>query len=201
MPETIRPFHASDLPALYRICLLTGDASADATNLYRDPDLLGHMYAGPYPVADPGLSFVVVDEQGVCGYIVATADTYRFERWLAQSWFPVLREEFPLVDDPRDGTQDHGLIRQFHEFAPVDKPLFRTHPAHMHIDLLPRAQRKGLGRRLIETLSDALRERGVPGLHLGVDSRNTGGIAFYDRMGFTSAGPDGGASLLTLDLL
>ena len=200
MTETIRPFHASDLPALYRICLLTGDASADATDQYRDPDLLGHVYAGPYPVADPGLSFVVVDELGVCGYIIATADTYRFQRWLESSWFPVLRAQNPLVEDPGDGTKDHVLIRTIHESTPQDLPLYTKYPAHMHIDLLPRAQRRGLGRRLIETLSDALRERGIHGLHLGVDQRNTGGIAFYDRIGFTSAGPDGGATMLTLDL-
>ena len=64
MPAVIRPFHPSDLPALYRICLLTGDAGGDATPLYRDPDLLGHVYLGPYPIADPGLTFVVVDELG-----------------------------------------------------------------------------------------------------------------------------------------
>ena len=200
MPETIRLFHASDLPALYRICLLTGAAGADATGQYRDPDLLGHIYAGPYPVADPGLSFVVVDSDGVAGYILATADTYRFQRWLESSWYPVLRAQYPLRDDPSDGTQDHGLIRTIHEATPVDEPLYKRYPAHMHIDLLPRAQRRGLGRKLIETLSDALRERGVPGLHLGVDARNTGGIAFYERIGFSDAGADGGALRLTLDL-
>ena len=200
MPEMIRPFHPSDLPALYRICLLTGDAGADATGLYRDPDLLGHLYAGPYPVADPGLTFVVVDDEGVCGYVVATADSYGFERWLQSSWFPVLRAQRGLVDDPKDGTRDHVLVRQIHEFEPEDQSIFRTHPAHMHIDLLPRAQRRGLGRQLIDTLADALRERGVPGLHLGVDSRNTGGLAFYDRVGFKDVGPDGGARRLTLDM-
>ncbi|WP_426593583.1 GNAT family N-acetyltransferase [Cellulomonas sp. McL0617] len=200
MPVTIRPFHASDLAALYRVCLLTGDASADATDLYRNPDLLGHLYAGPYPIADPGLTFVVVDDLGVGGYVVATADSYRFERWLDTSWFPVLRAQHALVGDPRDGTRDHELIRQIHEFVPADKAVFHTHPAHMHIDLLPRLQRRGLGRRLIESLGDTLRDRGVPGLHLGVDARNEGGIAFYDRIGFQDAGPSGGARLLTLGL-
>ncbi|WP_028049447.1 GNAT family N-acetyltransferase [Cellulomonas sp. URHD0024] len=200
MPETIRPFHATDLPALYRICLLTGDAGADATGLYSNPDLLGHVYAGPYPVADPGLTFVAVDAQGVAGYVVATADTYRFQRWLESSWYPVLRAQHPLTQDPGDGTRDHMLLRTIHEPEVVDEPLYKRYPAHLHIDLLPRAQRRGLGRRLIEALSDALRERGVPGLHLGVDARNTGGVAFYDRIGFTDAGPDGGARVLTLDL-
>jgi len=200
MPETIRPFHPSDLPALYRVCLLTGEVGGDATSLYRDPDLLGHLYAGPYPVADPGLTFVVQDELGMAGYIVATADTHRFERWLDTSWFPVLREDHPLLADPGDGSQDHVLVRRLHEPVPAELPLFRAFPAHMHIDLLPRAQGRGLGRRLIDTLSAALRERGVPGMHLGVDDRNRGAIAFYERMGFTLADAHGWGRTLTLDL-
>lgn len=49
----VRPFATCDLAGMYRVCLLTGDAGADATPVYRDPDLLGHVYAAPYPVADP----------------------------------------------------------------------------------------------------------------------------------------------------
>ena len=64
--------------------------------------------------------------------------------------------------------------------------MFAEYPAHMHIDLLPRLQGQGLGRALIETLADALRERGVPGLHLGVSTENPGAIAFYHRVGFVT---------------
>src|SRR5262245_63083228 len=39
----IRPYRPSDLDALYRICLLTGDDGQDATSLYNDPRLLGHL--------------------------------------------------------------------------------------------------------------------------------------------------------------
>ena len=200
----IRPFHPSDLPAIYRICLLTGEAGGDATALYRDPDLLGHIYAGPYPVADPGLAFVVVDELGPAGYIVATADTLRFEQWLEQQWWPVLRSRYPPRDDPHDGTEDHVLVGRIHEQSAADDSLFdslfHVFPAHLHIDLLPRAQGQGLGRRLVEALATALRERGVPGVHLGVDSRNERAIAFYARVGFTEAARHDWGRTLTLDL-
>ena len=43
----IRPYRPSDLDELYRICLLTGDAGQDATALYQDPRLLGHIFAAP----------------------------------------------------------------------------------------------------------------------------------------------------------
>jgi ribosomal protein S18 acetylase RimI-like enzyme len=59
-----------------------------------------------------------------------------------------------------------------------------AYPAHLHIDLLPAAQRRGYGRRLIDALRAALAERGVPGLHLSYDPANTSARAFYDRLGF-----------------
>lgn len=185
MPRVIRPFHPSDLGAIYRICLLTGEAGGDASSMFRNPDLLGHVYAGPYPVADPEMSFVLADEEGVAGYIVATADTAGFERWREQAWWPILREQYPLVENPQDGTEDHVLIGRIHETWPTDAPVLADFPAHLHIDLLPRAQGQGLGRALIETLAAALRARGVPGVHLGVSADNPGAIAFYHRVGFT----------------
>ncbi|ROS23823.1 GNAT family N-acetyltransferase [Cellulomonas sp. PhB150] len=186
MPRSIRPFHPSDLGAIYRICLLTGHAGGDSSHLYANPDLLSHLYAGPYPVADPGMTFVVADEQGVAGYIVATADSAGFERWREEHWWPVLRAQYPLVEDPHDGTEDHVLVARFHETWPTEDPVYAEYPAHMHIDLLPRLQGQGLGRALIETLADALRARGVPGLHLGVSKDNPGAIAFYHRVGFVT---------------
>jgi len=40
----IRLYRPSDLGALYRISLLTGDDGQDATSLYNDPRLLGHFF-------------------------------------------------------------------------------------------------------------------------------------------------------------
>ncbi|MFS0704311.1 GNAT family N-acetyltransferase [Cellulomonas sp. 179-A 9B4 NHS] len=181
MPAVLRPYHPSDQPGLYRVCLATGDAGRDAASLYRDPELLGHVYAGPYPVADPGLTWVVVDEGGVGGYVVATADTPAFDDWLEARWWPVLRERYPRRADPGDGTRDHVLVDVVHDHPRIDVPA--GFPAHLHIDLLPHLQGQGWGRRLVGTLADALRARGVPGLHLGVSAQNTGAIAFYERIG------------------
>lgn len=45
---TLRPARETDRAALYRICLETGASGQDATHLYADPLILGHVYAGPY---------------------------------------------------------------------------------------------------------------------------------------------------------
>ena len=49
----IRAVRPSDLDDLYRICLATGAGGGDASALYRDPKLLGHVYAAPYAVFSP----------------------------------------------------------------------------------------------------------------------------------------------------
>ena len=63
---------------------------------------------------------------------------------------------------------------------------------NLHIDLLPQAQGRGLGRQLIERFLAALRAGGVPSVHLGVGERNAGAIAFYERLGFHLLGTDPG---------
>ncbi len=200
----IRGGELFDLPALYRICLLTGEVGTDATGRYRDPDLLGHFYAGPYAVADPGLAFVAVDDQGVAGYVLGTADTTGFADWLEAAWWPRLREQYlPSVwgSDPGDGTLDWRLVRQLHgERDAPDDAVLRDYPAHLHIDLLPRAQGQGAGRRLIETLADELRRRGVPGVHVDVSAANTGAIAFYHRVGFAPVVESAYGVILGMDL-
>ncbi|MBD3779670.1 MULTISPECIES: GNAT family N-acetyltransferase [unclassified Cellulomonas] len=179
----VRPFSTCDLAGMYRVCLLTGDVGADGTRFYRDPDLLGHVYAAPYPVADPGLTWVVTDEDGVAGYVVGTADSQAFARWQEDVWWPPLRERYPLRPEVA-GLRDHDLLRTIHDGSRYEEELTAAYPAHLHIDLLPRAQGRGLGRTLIETLTGALRGRGVPGVHLKVSEQNTGAIAFYARVGF-----------------
>ena len=51
----IRPFQSDDLDALYRISLATGLAGGDASHLYEDAKLMGHIYAAPYAVLEPQL--------------------------------------------------------------------------------------------------------------------------------------------------
>jgi ribosomal protein S18 acetylase RimI-like enzyme len=59
------------------------------------------------------------------------------------------------------------------------------HPAHLHIDLLPGYQGRGLGRQLMQTFLAALRACGAARVHLGMDPANIRARPFYDKLGFT----------------
>ncbi|WP_109530846.1 GNAT family N-acetyltransferase [Nocardia aurea] len=201
MSTYLRPYHPADLAGIYRVCLLVDAVGGARPARFHNGDLPGHVYAGPYAVADPGLAFVVADERGVGGYVVATADTLRFRQWLDEHWWPVLREQYPRRADPGDGTRDHVLIEDIHATPGAPRPWFATHPAQLHIKLADRLQGRGWGRRLMEALCAALRERGVPGAHLGVAAGNRRAIAFYDALGFTQAHEHDWGHTLVLDLV
>jgi ribosomal protein S18 acetylase RimI-like enzyme len=199
---TIRPYRPGDLDDLYRICLLTANSGQDATPLYQDPQMPGHIYAAPYGLFEPSLAFVVEDTDGVGGYILAALDTQAFAKRLESEWWPQLRSRYPepLPASPQEPwTPDQRAAYVIHHPWPTPVELTQRYPSHMHIDLLPRLQGRGLGRRLIDTVTGALREQGSPGLHLHVNLANQRAAEFYRHVGFTEL-PITGARLFVMDL-
>jgi ribosomal protein S18 acetylase RimI-like enzyme len=154
----IRSYRPDDLDAVYEICLRTGDAGSDASHLVSDPDLPGHVYAGPYLALCPELAFVLDDDGAVAGYVIGALDTRAFADAYRERW-----------------------------------PSFPEHPSHLHVNLLPGAQGRGQGRALVETICDALRAAGSPGVHLGVQRRNERAVGFYARAGFEQLHDDADA--------
>lgn len=190
----IRTATPADAQQLYRICLLTGDAGRDASALHADPDLLGEVYVGPYLHVAPAVAAVATAEDGsVLGYVLGTPDSREFAAACEAGWWPALRARHPLdagaEAHPRPPA-DQSLVVALHQPTVPDARLVDAHPAHLHIDLLPEAQGRGLGRALIDWLLGRLTELGAHGVHLGVDPRNTSAIAFYERLGFTRWGSD-----------
>ncbi len=185
MTPIIRPYQTKDLDAVYDICLKTGDAGQDATHLYQDPKVLGHMFAGPYVTLEPELTFVLEDEAGVCGYVLGVLDTQVFHQQLAQHWLPPLQAQYPDPQgDPDSWTHDEKAHHHFHH-PKLDLPVaLKPYPSHLHIDLLPRAQGQGHGRQMMQTLLQALRESGSVGVHLGLGKTNTRALRFYQKIGF-----------------
>lgn len=182
MPS-IRPATVQDLPGAYRVCLLTGDSGRDASGIYRNPELLGHVFVGPYVVGEPDLALVVADDEGIAGYLLATADTRAFERWAEEHWWPPLREQYAMRSD---GSAEAELIGLVHRPPFADDEVVGTYPAHLHIDLLERVRGIGYGRILIERLLGELRRRGTAGVHLDVARDNANAIAFYEHLGFVA---------------
>jgi ribosomal protein S18 acetylase RimI-like enzyme len=190
----IRRYRSDDLRDLYRICLRTGRSGDDATALYQDPDLLGHIYAAPYGRFEPALAFVVEDQLGVGGYCLGALDTRAFERRLEERWWPSLRRRYAEPDPGRrdQWTPDEQAAYLIHHPWRADAELLADYPSHLHIDLLPRLQGQGHGRQLIGIQLTALRERGSGGVHFYVTAENHRALGFYQHLGFSELRADGG---------
>lgn len=187
MGVTIRRATLDDLEALRHICLVTGDSGMDATGRWSDDGLLPDVYLEPYLRYPDGLAWVVDVGDGVQGYLVAVADTAGFVSWWRNSWVA----EFV---SRHGSTAQHAEERWLfdggtHPERMLISAVLKAYPAHLHIDLLPETQGRGLGRALIHTLGRELESRGVPGVHLGVGESNLGAAAFYRRLGFDEPTP------------
>jgi ribosomal protein S18 acetylase RimI-like enzyme len=197
---TIRRARPGDEPAAYHVCLKTGDHGKDGEPFYRDdPDALGRIFVGPYLAYEPELSFVLEDEQGICGYALGAFDSRIFFARYEQEWRPHLCARFP---EPQGDPTQWTRVQQVHSwyyhpdyFCPEP---YAVYPSHLHIDLLERARGRGYGRRMMEQVMDKLRQRGSPGAHLGVSALNELAFGFYERLGFRELTRTGGGSELVI---
>ncbi|WP_400994395.1 GNAT family N-acetyltransferase [Agromyces sp. GXQ0307] len=183
----IRPYRDADRSAVAEVCLRTAAAGRDATGVYSDDTLMPEVYALPYVDYAPDLAFVVDLGGRVAGYVLGVADTAAFIDWYARDWAPGFRARHPRAGAPtahRPAYSEPHLLADGGNAERMRIPELDEYPAHLHIDLLPELQGRGLGRRLIDTLRAALAERDVPALHLGIDAANVGARAFYERLGF-----------------
>ena len=183
----IRLYRDSDEAAMREICMRTGAAGGDARELYRDQDLLPDIFAIPYAVLEPGFAFVADDGGRAVGYIVGTPDTARFVSRFREQWLPKVAHLHVEPQGPVDFDADleGGMATLLYNPERMLSPGLAAYPAHLHIDLLPRAQGQGAGRALMTAFLAAVNAAGVDAVHLSMATSNTGARAFYDRLGFT----------------
>lgn len=185
----IRLARPDDADRLAEICLRTGAAGQDATELMADPLLLGDLFVLPYAELEPDLAFVVDDGHGAQGYIVGARDTRVFEARAEAEWYPAARERH-AAPGTTSGL-DSLFVALLHDPPTAADEVVADYPSHLHIDLLPPFQSGGWGTRLMDVLFDALRAAGSKGVHLGVAEANQRAIGFYGHLGFVELHADG----------
>jgi ribosomal protein S18 acetylase RimI-like enzyme len=181
----LRQATEADHPALAMICLKTGDSGKDATAREDAPDLLGQIYTIPYQVLEPDLAFIVDGPAGASGYLLGAADTRAFNARLAAKWYPRLKAS---VSDPGSNcSRWRGSDWARHQIHYPDFSVpaaLAAYPSHGHIDLLPQARGKGIGRRAMAFLEQRLAACGSSGLCLEVMPDNHDALSFYKAIGF-----------------
>jgi GNAT superfamily N-acetyltransferase len=181
----LRQAGPADHEALAAVCLQTGDAGKDATAREDDLTLLGLIYAIPYQVLEPDLAFVADGPQGVAGYLFGARDTPAFNARLAAEWYPHLQAKTADPGPDRACWRGSDWARHLIHHPDLDIPeALAAYPSHGHIDLLPHARGKGIGRRAMAFLEHRLAAAGSPGLCMQLDPRNRDAQRFYEAIGF-----------------
>lgn len=177
----IRPAELEDLSNLYRVAIRTGDSGSDATGMFRNDDMVGEVYVGPYVTLEPKTCFVLDSEGTAVGYGLCVIDTESFQSSALEEWWPKLQEKYRYLFEFAD---TEWLIHEIFYPSPSPSDILREYPSHGHIDLLPEFQGKGWGRKVMETMETALTSLGSPGFHLRVSVHNSRGLKFYAALGY-----------------
>lgn len=195
MGAIIRSARQADLAALYSIVLQVADNGRDATTLHHLHDIQGEVYVGPYVTFEPDLAFVLEDGEGPAGFVLGALDSWLFEQRLEREWWPALRRRYlDAAEMPGQLLQDDERMLALIQDPPkAPAAILADHPSHLHIDIHPRQQGNGHGRRLIETLFDTLAGQGSRGVHLFVGIANRSAIDFYRHVGMSEFSREPGA--------
>lgn len=177
---TIRSLLPEDEDRLLEICYLTGTTSLDKY-------LFGLRWCLYYLWHQPENSFVAVDQRSglVLGYILGALDTPQMEKHFRQVMVPLIRKSWRKTRHKTlTGWKDYLKLLASSNSG-LFKELYTEYPAHLHINIHPDHQRKGLGYQLIRVYEANLINKQVPGYHLLVGGDNQAGISFYRKIGLT----------------
>lgn len=171
MQIRIRPLCETDIPAVEHICLATAAPARRKNTREQENTLL--LYNRCYTRTERDFCFVAADETDCArGYILCAPDLARYRAAFAERELKEIRKL--------------GLFRALNARGSfkLQAPFAKEYPAHLHIDLLPEIQGRGIGSQLMQALKEKLTESGVPGVFLCVSSNNTRAVAFYKKHGF-----------------
>jgi ribosomal protein S18 acetylase RimI-like enzyme len=196
----IRTFRSADLEALYAISLATGHEGGDASHLYEDRKLIGHIYSAPYALLEPRLALVVEDDEGIAGFAVGTLDTEKWQERLEAEWWPKLRRQYadPAARPVTEWSADQRRAYAIHHPQRTPQPIVELYPAHLHLNLLERTQGRGAGTMLFSEWMARASRQGVGATHVGVNSANARAVRFWSKRGFERLNLEDGSSGRTI---
>lgn len=166
----IRSYNPGDAERMAYICLHASENPMMENPLFREAIL--EVFCRYYLAFEAENCFVAADEKDKAqGYILCAPNYCDYEKHFRT--YLADQTDNPVLSMMAEGTMN------------ALRPYALNYPAHLHIDLLPDCQGQGIGRKLIQTLCDHLREKQINGLMLNVSNANIGAIRFYEKCGFS----------------
>jgi ribosomal protein S18 acetylase RimI-like enzyme len=167
MEIQIRQAKAEDLPSVRRICFVT----CTDEKMRQYPEALSLVYADYYLEHEIEHCFVACDGEKVIGYILSNYDPAYYLKTMRENILPTLAKMSPYF---------YTFEKKQIGYAKY----WKSYPAHLHIDLDPAYQAKGIGGMLMKALLNDMKEHHIKAVHLGVSNTHKHAIRFYKKNGF-----------------
>ncbi|MEV6322092.1 GNAT family N-acetyltransferase [Nocardia sp. NPDC051787] len=188
----IRGFADGDRAALRELFVRAG-ADSPTESLWGHPESEAAVYLEPYLDLEPESLFVAESRGTLVGYLTGCVDSSAFpsesERMdqAIRRYRPMFRRRSAAFFARSLADVAGAAIRR----APMAGD-FRGDrwPSHLHINVAPEARGIGAADRLMARWFERLTEAGSPGCHLQTLVENGRAVRFFERMGFTSHGPE-----------
>jgi ribosomal protein S18 acetylase RimI-like enzyme len=183
-----RADHAGVSDILYATGFLGEDLSG--TGLFNDRKLFELVNTEGYLRYLPESCFVAVDDADgrVVGYILGAADTRQWGKIFTRRMYWRIALRGFLVSWWRHPESFRHVLAWSRDYTDVETPFVDEYPAHLHINVRPGCQRRGIGEALLRAFEDHLTARGVAGIHLVTSNRNLKALPFYVRHGYVVLG-------------
>ena len=166
---TIRHYESKDKINVRQVCIAT---STGFNAPEKEQRFITKLYCDYYIEQEPQNCFVIADDDdNAVGYILCSENMKRYARAMAPY---------------RASIQKMGFVKYIYAWGEylAHVPASKKCNAHLHIDILPEYQHKGLGTRLINTLTDSLSAKGINSVMLVVNTSNKNAVSFYKKNGF-----------------
>ncbi|XP_069034812.1 protein O-GlcNAcase [Lepisosteus oculatus] len=182
----IRPYQTKDKVELYRICRqlhLKTQSSPDGHQPH--PDLMGDRWLGASFALCPEYSFVLEDEQGLCGCALGALDIRAFLKRSEATWLPTMREKHPRGPGATSHPAAQEALQYFHSEHP-DYPdsLLYHFPSVLRLEALPEVLDTSVTRSLVTSLLSALKANGSQGVFCEVLPTDRSRLEFFTKLGF-----------------
>ena len=185
----IRGLRRRDRAAVREICAQTAWMGRPDTDRIGDDWIWAEFWTRYFTDRDRTCSWVAVTpgDARVVGYLTGTPDVRRVDRYvpylLPGVVLRVVRKR--LMRHARSCRAIVGLLRSMlRDELSLPPRLADRYPATCHINLLPAARRRGLGRVLMRTFLEQMRSLGAPGVHAQMLSVNEPIRRFCSSFGF-----------------
>ncbi|GAB6025437.1 hypothetical protein CHUAL_011182 [Chamberlinius hualienensis] len=181
----IRPYDPKDKESVFILCrnILSNDTSVkDAYS-----DVFGESSIGGFLSLSSEFTFVVEENDIICGYAVAALDAKQFKNRMETVYMPELCLKYGEIkeDSQEMLTQAEALVANFHNYnAHVPEDVHKHFPSLVKVSISPSVSDSSIIKKLVSCTFAALKSNGSFGAYCEVNFGDLEAIDLYTKLGF-----------------